>query len=137
MYCIVWPWNMVRALNRIEAFELWTFRPLLRIQWTDYLANEEALRKGPTKLIFQGKIDKKRGPKRKQHSWLRNIRRNWCWILDTATIFRWAWSFYSHRKDGCLFEHGTRRRMLFWFCWIIRFGVWVFLSTLWTEQNQS
>ena len=124
--CYVWPvllygaetWSLkVRTLNRIEAFEMWTLRRLLRIPWTAHRSNEEVLemagvqrellhivknrkisylghilrgdRYSIPKLILQGKIEGRRGPGRKQHSWLRNIR-DWCGIRDAATIFRRA-----------------------------------------------
>ena len=41
------------------------------------------------KLTIQGKIEGRRGPGRKQHSWLRNIR-DWCGVPDAESIFRQA-----------------------------------------------
>lgn len=124
--CYIWPillygaetWSLkARTLNRIEAFEMWTLRRLLRVPWTAHATNEEVLRTAGyeremlnivkerkvsylghilrgdkyyiPKLILQGKIEGRRGPGRKQHSWLRNIR-DWCNISDAATIFRRA-----------------------------------------------
>lgn len=122
----VWPvmlygaetWSLkVKSINRIEAFEMWTLRRLLRIPWTEHATNDEVLRRARVdrqlmdtvkqrkvsylghilrgrqysipRLILQGKIEGRRGPGRKQHSWLRNIR-NWSGIPDAATIFRRA-----------------------------------------------
>lgn len=124
--CYIWPillygvetWSLnVGTMNRIEAFEMWVLRRLLRIPWTAHTTNEEVLRTAGCerellnivkerkisylghilrgskyhipKLILQGKIEGRRGPGRKQHSWLRNIR-DWCGIRDVATIFRRA-----------------------------------------------
>ena len=39
------------------------------------------------KLTIQGKIEVRRGPGRKQHSWLRN-KRDWCGVPDAEFIFR-------------------------------------------------
>lgn len=126
VHCYVWPvllygsetWSLkVKSLNRIEAFEMWTLRRLLRIPWTDHLTNQEVLRRAGVerqllnivrqkkvsylghilrgdrysipKLIIQGKIEGRRGPGRKQHSWLRNIR-DWCGVQDAETLFRMA-----------------------------------------------
>jgi len=84
---------------------MWSLRRLLRMPWTAHATNEETLRTAGCerellnivkerkvsylghilggvkyyipKLIPEGKIEERRGPKRKQHSWLRNIR-DWC-----------------------------------------------------------
>lgn len=124
--CYVWPtllygvetWSLkVRTLNRIESFEMWILRRMLRISWTDHMSNNDVLlragverelldivkqrktsylghilrgdRYSIPKLILQGKIEGKRGQGRKQHSWLRNIR-DWCGIPDAGSIFRHA-----------------------------------------------
>lgn len=124
--CYIWPillygaetWSLkAKSLNRIEAFEMWILRRLLKIPWVDHVSNEQVLQRARThrqlldivkerktsylghilrgpryillKTILMGKIEGKRGPGRKQHSWLRNIR-NWCNIADAATIFRRA-----------------------------------------------
>ena len=39
-------WTLkVNAINKIEAFEMWTYRRLLSIPWTDRVTNEEVLRR--------------------------------------------------------------------------------------------
>lgn len=124
--CYIWPillygvetWSLkVKSLQRIEAFEMWILRRLLKIPWVEHVTNQQVLQRANTdrqlldivkqrktsylghilrgprynllKTILMGKIEGKRGPGRKQHSWLRNIR-NWCNIADAATIFRRA-----------------------------------------------
>ena len=124
--CYIWPillygvetWSLkVRTLKRIEAFEMWTLRRMLRISWTEHITNDDVLLRAGVerellnivkqrktsylghilrgsryfipKLIVQGKIEGRRGPGRKQHSWLRNIR-EWCGIPDAGSIFRHA-----------------------------------------------
>nr|CAH7729365.1 unnamed protein product [Callosobruchus chinensis] len=92
------------AINRIEAFEMWTLRRMLKISWTEHVRNDDVLRMARLedrelfehikkrkisylrhiilgepyefqRLILQGKIEGgKRGIGRKKLSWLRNIR---------------------------------------------------------------
>lgn len=109
--CYVWSvllygaetWTLKSSsVNKIEAFEMWMYRRMLRVPWTDRVTNDEILRrigrdrelmlnvkKKKTsyfghimrnskyqllQLIVEGKIEGKRGMGRKQMSWLRNIR---------------------------------------------------------------
>lgn len=124
--CYIWPiitygaetWSLkLKSMNRIEAFEMWTLRRLLRIPWVDRVTNEEVLRRAGVerellttikqrktsylghilrgnkydilRLILMGKIEGRRGPDRKQHSWLRDIR-NWCGVRNVGEIFALA-----------------------------------------------
>ena len=52
--CYVWAvllygveaWTLkVATINRIEAFEMWTLRRLLRVHWVDGVRNEDILRR--------------------------------------------------------------------------------------------
>lgn len=110
-------WTLkAKTMNRLEAFEMWIFRRLLRIPWTDRVRNDEVLRRMGTermllqivkkrktaylghifrntkyqflKLIMEGKIEGKRGIGRKKYSWLKNIR-DWTG-LDAHSLFRVA-----------------------------------------------
>jgi hypothetical protein len=89
--------------KKIEAFELWLYRRILKIPWTARITNEEVLRrmKNDTELvntikirklqylghitrnesrytivqaILQGKMYGKRGPGRRRKSWFHNLR---------------------------------------------------------------
>jgi hypothetical protein len=99
--CETWT-TKIKNLNKLEAFELWCYRRMLRIPWTAHISNERVLEtvhkereliniikmrkvqyfghimRGPKyrllRLIIQGKIEGKRWVGRKQLSWLRNIR---------------------------------------------------------------
>nr|CAH7731963.1 unnamed protein product [Callosobruchus chinensis] len=51
--CYVWSvllygaeaWTLkAPAINRIEAFEMWTLRRMLKISWTDHVRNDDVLR---------------------------------------------------------------------------------------------
>lgn len=104
------------SAKKIEAFEMWCYRRLLRIPWTDKVRNitvRERLGKDReimyeikkrkleylghimrnTKYrvlqnILQGKVEGKRGPGRRRHSWLKNLRE---WFgVNTCTLFRRA-----------------------------------------------
>lgn len=105
------------VLNRLEAFEMWIHRRMLRVSWTDMLTNEEVLRRASTErqllttikcrkisylghvlrgeeyrllqLILKGKIEGRRGVGRRQMSWLRNIRQ-WTGIPEAGELFRLA-----------------------------------------------
>lgn len=103
-------------MNRLEAFELWCYRRMLKISWTTHTTNEDVLRmvnadrevlntvkrrkteyfghivRGPRyhllRLIIQGKVEGKRWIGRKKLSWLRNIRQ---WTgLQVEELFRTA-----------------------------------------------
>ena len=110
-------WTMTNTLmKRMEAFEIWVYRRILRISWIDHITNEEVLhrlgkqreiaftikkrkmeyfghvmRHGKYRilqLIIQGKTDTKRGPGRRRHSWLHNLRQ---WYgLTSIQLFRSA-----------------------------------------------
>jgi hypothetical protein len=110
--CYVWPvllygmeaWTLkASSINKLEVFEMWCLRRMLRISWTDRVRNEEVLRRAGLQdrelfnyvkskktaylghiirgerytfqqLILEGKIEGRRGLGRKKMSWLRNIR---------------------------------------------------------------
>ena len=110
-------WTLgVRSMGRIEAFEMWVCRRLLKISWTEHVSNERVLRrmgqgrsllreikKRKTsylghvyrggnyeflRLIVEGKVEGRRGPGRRRCSWLRNVR-DWTG-LDTQSLLRAA-----------------------------------------------
>lgn len=100
-------------MDKLEAFEMWKFRRILKISWVD-LSNEDVLRRFRTErallktvtkrkayyfghimrgdkyrflqLIAEGKIKAKRSICRKQLSWLRNIRQ-WTGIRSETCPF--------------------------------------------------
>lgn len=96
-------WTLkVNTMTKLEAFEMWLYRRMLKIPWTARKTNEEILRMVQRdrellttikrkkaaylghvirneryhliRLIIEGKIEGKRGIGRRRMSWLRNIR---------------------------------------------------------------
>ena len=96
-------WTLTEALiRRLESFEMWIYRRILRIPWIEHKTNEEVLRRMDKikevtftakrkkmkylghiirnnkyrlfQLILQGKVDGRRGTERRKNSWPQNLR---------------------------------------------------------------
>lgn len=111
-------WTLTEATERrLEAFEMWLYRRILRISWMDKVTNKSVLERmnkslevmntikkrkleylghimrndnkyGLLKSVLQGKVYGKRGPGRRRISWLKNLR---TWFSKTTTeLFRAA-----------------------------------------------
>lgn len=111
-------WTLSEAsMKKLEAFEMWCYRRILRISWVDHVTNNEVLRRmgreceitaiikkrkleylghimrneeryGFLQLVLQGKVYGRRGPGRRRISWLQNLRK---WFNMTTTgLFRAA-----------------------------------------------
>lgn len=110
-------WTLTKAMEkRLTAFEMWLYRRMLRIPWTDRIRNTEVLSRMDTEvqilntvksqklqyfahvirnekyrllqLIMEGKIEGKRRPGRRKTSWLKNLRE---WFgMDSKSLFRAA-----------------------------------------------
>uniref|UniRef100_A0A8D8Q737 Uncharacterized protein n=2 Tax=Cacopsylla melanoneura TaxID=428564 RepID=A0A8D8Q737_9HEMI len=111
-------WTLTEAsAKKIEAFEMWLYRRILRVSWKDKVTNKEILRRMNKELevlyiikvrklqylghimrnenryqllqkIIQGKVYGKRGVGRRRISWLKNLR---TWFNQTTTqLFRAA-----------------------------------------------
>lgn len=108
-------WKLTETLpKRINAIEMWTYRRMLRISWTDRIRNEEVHRRMNAQvellftiqkrkfeyfghimggarydlmqLIIQGKINSKRGHIRRNDSWLKNLRIWSGWTISRSSI---------------------------------------------------
>jgi hypothetical protein len=112
LYYGVESWTLTEAMEKkLEAFEMWLYRRILRISWTDKITNETVLRRVGKerevmytikrrkleylghimrnstkyrllKVILQGKVFGKRGIGRRRISWLKNLRK---WFSTTTT----------------------------------------------------
>ena len=110
-------WTLTETMcKRIEAFEMWAHRRMLRISWMDRVTNQAVMQRLNKErevlntikrrkleyfahvmrnpkyemlhVIIQGKIEGKRGPGRRKTSWLQNLRQ---WYgVSTTTLFRSA-----------------------------------------------
>lgn len=110
-------WTLTETTQRrVEAFEMWCYRRMLRIPWTSHTTNIEVLNRmekqteiintvrqrkagyfghimrndkyRTLQLIIEGKIEGKRGPGRRRNSWLKNLRQ---WTKMTSIeLFRAA-----------------------------------------------
>jgi Reverse transcriptase (RNA-dependent DNA polymerase) len=117
LYYGVEAWTLTEAMcKKLEAFEMWTYRRLLKIPWTDYVTNIDVLKRVKKskevlntikkkkleyfghvirnekyrllQVVIQGKIEGKRGPGRRRISWLKNLRQ---WYgQSTTSLFRKA-----------------------------------------------
>lgn len=110
-------WTLTDAsCKRVEAFEMWCYRRMLRISWVHRMSNETVLHRinkeleflvnvkrrkleyfghimqnekyRLLQLILQGKIEGRRSAGRRRISWLRNLR-TWTGLTSTA-LFRTA-----------------------------------------------
>lgn len=112
-------WTLTKTLcKRLEAFEMWIYRRMLKISWTDRVKNETVLQRmhkrlellntikkrklqylghimrnekyALLQLILQGKIQGKRRPGRRRTHWLQNLAE---WFnMSTIELFRAATS---------------------------------------------
>ena len=127
-------WTLTASLSkRLEAFEMWLYRRILRVPWTAHATNGEILRKLKEEkevlatvktrkiqylghimrnknryqflqTILQGKIPGKRSAGRRKMSWLKNIE---AWTCKVSC--KWQ---EQHSQDGCQHPEriGTRRK---------------------------
>lgn len=111
-------WTLKRSsMLKLQAFEMWIFRRILKISWTDRITNDEvvirmqqqpellaSIKRRKTsyfghivrnpkydilKLIIQGKIDGIRGVGRPQMSWIDNIMK-WTGLRTFQEVLRAA-----------------------------------------------
>ena len=96
-------WTLTKTLEKkLEAFEMWVYRRMLKISWTDRVRNTDVLARMKKEvevlyeikrrkldyfghvmrnekyrllqLVMEGKIEGKRGQGRRKTSWLENLR---------------------------------------------------------------
>jgi uncharacterized protein YutD len=49
--CESWTWNKIMR-KKVDAFEMWCYRRMLKKSWTDKVTNKEVLRRMQTELHF-------------------------------------------------------------------------------------
>ena len=110
-------WTLTRKLEeKINAFEMWVYRRMLRISWRDHISNIDVLSQMNTQqsllpsikkrkllyfahvmrndkyrllhLVIQGRIEGRRTRGRRRTSWLKNLR-DW-YQKSTRSLFRAA-----------------------------------------------
>lgn len=111
-------WTLkARTMSRLDSFEMWLYRRILKISWTERVTNDRVLERMDKEqellttvkrrkaayfghifrnskysflqLIVEGKIEGRRGVGRKRFSWLRNLRQ-WFDIREASTIIHLA-----------------------------------------------
>lgn len=134
LYCYIWPivmygseaWTLKEdTTRRLQAFEMWCYRRMLRISWTQKIRNDTVLQRVHTsrkmmllikkrkieylghvlrhdryrllQLIMMGKVEGRRRAGRRRKSWLRNIR-EWTGINSVEQLFRLAHNRDEYRK---------------------------------------
>jgi len=108
-------WTLTQKLEeKINAFEMWIYRRILKISWRDHVTNKDVLKRMNTErnllytvkkrklmyfghvmrnekyrllhLIIQGRIEGRRTPGRRRTSWLANLKK---WFRkSTSSLFR-------------------------------------------------
>lgn len=125
LQCYVWPvviygceaWTLKEAtIKKLDAFEMWCYRRMLRISWVHRVTNKEVLRRAKRsreltltikkkisylghvlrheryrllQVIMMGKVEGKRRAGRRRKSWLRNIR-EWTGVASVEQLMRLA-----------------------------------------------
>ena len=97
--------------QRIDAFELWCWRRLLRVPWTAKRSNQSILKKSVLNIHWKG----------------------WCWSWNSNTLATWCEELTYWKRSWCLgkIEHRRRRgqqRMR----WLEGFTDWMASLTGWT-----
>ena len=124
--CYIWSvllygmegWTLkMNTMNRLEAFEMWIYRRILKVPWTARVTNEEILRGIGTErqllytiklrktaylghvvrneryqflqTLIEGKIEGSRGVGRRRMSWLRNVRQ-WTGLRNIGDLIHTA-----------------------------------------------
>ena len=80
---VVWMWELDYKENwgqRIDAFELWCWRRLLRVPWTASRSNQSILKRNQS-WIFIGRTDVEAETNTLATWWeeLTHLKRPWCW----------------------------------------------------------
>ena len=82
-------WTIKKAEHwRIDAFELWGWRRLLRVPWTARRTNQSILKESTLTIHWKG----------------------WCWIWSSNTFVSWCKALNHWKRPWCWKIEGKRRR---------------------------
>ena len=107
-------WTIMKSEHwRIDAFELWCWRRLLRVAWTTRRSNQSILKK----------------------SVLNNHWKDWCWSWNSNTLATW-WEELTHLKRPWCWEKlkaGGEGNDRGWVVWMASptWWTWVWASSRW------
>ena len=95
-------WTIKKAeCQRLDAFELWCWRRLLRVPWTARRANHQSKRKSVLNILWK----------------------DWCWSWSSNTLATW-WEELTHWKRSWCWERlktggkgDTKVEMIGWHHW--------------------
>ena len=151
-------WTIKKAeLRRIDAFELWCWRRLLRVPWTARRSNQSILKQispeysleglmlklkcqyfshllrridSLEKTLMLGKIEDRRRRGGKRMRWLDGITDSWTWVW--ASSGNWWWT----GRPGVLQSMGSQR---VWYDWMteLNWGGSLVESTAEGEQENG
>ena len=124
-------WTIKKAeCRRIDAFELWCWRRLLRVPWTERKSNQSVLKETSPEYSLEGLILKLKFQYFGHLMWsLTHCERHWCWKRFKAgeegddrgwdgwmaSPTQWIWIWVSSRswwwtgKPGVLQSMGSQR----------------------------
>ena len=121
-------WSIKKAeCRRTDAFELWCWRRLLRVPWTERRCNQSILKEISPKHSWEGLMLK---PKPQNfHTWckeLTHLKRPWCWE---------RWKVGGERDDrgwdGWISS-------LTWWTWVwVNSGSWWWTGKTWVLQSMG
>ena len=57
--CETWTWNKTMR-SRVDAFEMWCYRRMLKISWKDKVSNKEVLKRAQAVLHFRKDMTKRK-----------------------------------------------------------------------------
>ena len=128
--CESWIIKKAECWRRIDAFELWCWRRLLRVPWTARRSNQSILKEVSPEYSLEGLMLKLKLPyfghliKKLTH-----LKRSWCWErlkaggegddrgwdgwMASPALWTWAWagsgSWWCIGKPGMLWSMGLQR----------------------------
>ena len=94
-------WTKKKAeCQRIDAFELWCWRTLLRVPWTARRSNQSTLKEISPEYSLEGLLMLRfKGSQRVGHDWATEL--NWCWSWNSNTLVTWCKELTHLKRPWC------------------------------------